>query len=106
MKELDCQSAFRDAACLARAYQAFSRAAAGEINPSELARWLRELFSGCEDPPRTELCREIKEFLDLDLSDYAYSLALHDQPAIEALQASIKKWSERLGELINEKDNP
>jgi len=93
-----CNGGGLDPTCLAVAIEAFRSAAAGEINPSELARALRELFGDCGGEGEVDLCRDIKEFLDLDLSDYAYSLAISDQHALDELKQNIKTWAERLAQ--------
>lgn len=92
-----CEDGNGHPSCIAVARKAFKSAADKEINPSELARTLRELFSGCDKASAVELCGELREFLDLDLSDYAYSLAIHDQKALETLDRAIAAWAEKLG---------
>lgn len=87
-----------DLGLLAAAREGFQQAAAGRISPSELAAVLREVMAGGPEKsgPRKKMWAELKEFLDLDLSDFAYSLAIHDQKAIDRLKKKIEAWAERL----------
>ncbi len=79
------------------ARELFTKAARKDISPSELARELRPILAEA-DGYLPELADELREFLSLDLSDYAYSLAIHDQPAIDGLNESISAWAQRLGQ--------
>jgi hypothetical protein len=88
--------------CETVAFKAFERARARQINPGELARGLRELFAICDGKPLSPLCRELKGFLDVDLSDYPYSLAINDRPALAALDRAIAEWTDRLAAAVIE----
>ncbi|HUT55235.1 MAG TPA: hypothetical protein VM658_17730 [bacterium] len=83
------------------ALEAFREASQGGITPSELDGVLREVTADFQPPdkPKTareKLMSELVEFMELDLSDYAYSLATHDTKAIGKFQDRVKQWAGRL----------
>jgi hypothetical protein len=84
------------------AYDAFQAAARGELSPGDLAGVLRELLIDCKQNNNVPLCRELADFLAVDLGDYAYALAIHDQAAINELRHNIQRWAERLAREIKE----
>jgi hypothetical protein len=90
-----------DEAHLLIALEAFRKAGAGGITPSELGGVLREVTADFRPParPQTEreqLLHELIEFVELDLSDYAFSLAIHDSRALEKFQDRVKQLAGRL----------
>lgn len=81
------------------AVAALAEAEQGKIRPARLSAVLLEFLNqarteaaGDQDP----LLAELREFVELDLSDFAYSLAIHDQPALERLKTKARDWKERL----------
>lgn len=80
------------------ALAAFKKAESGGMNISELAGILRGIMAGRDEKDGGGMWRELREFVDLDLSDFAYSLAIHDQAAMDGTRAMIKKWVPRLEE--------
>jgi hypothetical protein len=90
-----------DGAGLLIALEAFQKARQGAITPSELGGVLRELTTdiGPAAKPKAaeeKLMMELREFVELDLSDYAYSLAIHDSRAIDKFKDRIGEWADRL----------
>jgi len=91
-------------ASLLIALEAFQKAESGEITPSELAGVLREVLAGEREAGKQARLPvawgELKDFVDIDLSDYAYSLAIHDQPAIDGFNKLIAQWRQRLEKIL------